>query len=1149
MISVQAKKFEQYMISRLEGYSFDFTRPSASRKLESDEFVLSTDLICEGPIAGLVDSEGGLLKYLPNKDYSNIVLGQGVYYNNIPLIDSKINKFNFVTQGFDIVYGSENNGDFFDFPSTVFNYRQTLTMNEVNFDLASNEDLTYGLPMVHYANGIANYSVINTKFSANALDASDRTDFQNWFTNIKNAKNYCNPFIHEIKNSFADQISINISIDQLYSIDGNGNTINSKVALVVEIFEDDSDRTSFYGINVSGISKSNYIFQLILGLNSNPFSNKSLYVRVYPLTQKISYSDGKTALVVGIASIVESVTKKGKFVYPYSAVVRSCASSKHFKNDPDRSFDLKLLKIKVPNNYDPEAKNYSGNWDGNFSNFLRWTDNPAWIFYDICTNSRYGVGNGKVFLEDLNKWELYKIAKYCDDLVISTSPRGASEDYFTYYPDDKNHIFISKISSDGKPNSLYGIKKKYHPIYSSTYNPSSKKCDLADSVNYTDSNGGAHNSVIFLYDINEGQIENCRKIVQNIEEGNMVQLEPDDPNLTFQCSAAGEGSVFRLHLIPYIGPEIAFEKEATGNMLKSFKGEMVSDSVLASDNRINTLETILKKSKKNSQSGALDHILEFITNKWHLPGYDQIKSDYATAPIFSGDSANVYSSGKCSPRVMGYRDPLEPRFTANILINNETECLKLLNDLASIFRGLTYYRNNLITTTIDVSKPVSYMFNNTNVKDGIFTYSTGSVDGNYSVAKVLYKDQYNKFEDEVEVVEDSELIKEYGIVSKEILGFGVTSRDQARRMGLWLLATNRFENNTVTFSTDIQGIILKPGDVIKIQDSFRSDFFLQGRVVSVNRSEKYIIVDRKIDVRFAGSKIRFLCDKTYDSYKDITSSDQFESQERTDVIELYIERIENNSNRIYIKEPLDSNGDVDVEAFSSFYKISASSPFIVESVVLNSDSDQEDEDINSLDNENLYKIVSIGEEDVNQYTIFAIKYDRNKYLSLDKNVIDAKKDISKKTINYSSSENLNEVDLSGMSGSYYSLDRFNINQIDQLDFDYSFSEYNSALASDNDSNYSVLTLKFDLIKNYIETKANLGLDYYVKINEVLSVGGGFICKIISKNQSIRFKVPILDVSEKKIFLGQFPLEIVNVISSTSSIKIYVYDVENKIIEV
>ena len=1132
------------------------TNTNSDSKLESDEFLSSVDLICEGPIEGLVDSEGNVLKYLPNKDYSNIVLGKGVYYNNVPLIDSKLNKFNFVTQGFGIFYGAENNEGFYDYPSTVFNYKQKILLNEKNFATGStqlnsfsrNNLLTRTCYIVFYGGSVQEFNFLDDNGGA---DPTDMELIKPWLTNIQSAKNYCNPFIHEIKNNFCDEISVNISVDQLFNIDTNGNTVSSTLNFVVEFFEDDTDFSTYVTSYVSGISKSNYTFQIFFNLELDPFVQRKRYIRVYPLTRKISYTNAKTAISFGVSSIVESVKKKGEFYYPYSAVVKSSVSSNHFKNDPDRSFDLKLLKIKVPSNYDPEAKTYSGNWNGSFSSFLRWTDNPAWIFYDICTNSRYGVGNGKIFLEDLNKWELYKIAKYCDELVISTAPRGASEDNFTYYPEDyPSQIFLRKDSKSGILYSLQEIKEKYKPVYSVTYNDNTKKYDQYDSKNYNNSNGGPCNSLIFLFDINEESVKNSIKVVSTIIEGTMVASEQDQNKFEFKETKENQGNVFSFRLMPYVGPTLAFEKEETGNMLASFKQKMVSDDVLKNDKRVKTLEDLLSNSKINTENGAKNHIYDFIVNNWS--NYPQLGRDYIYDKVFKEYSSNNVLYGKCLPRVLGYRDPLEPRFRANVLINNETECLKLLNDLSSIFRGLTYYRNNLITTTVDVSKPISYLFNNTSVKDGVFTYSTGSLDGNYSVAKVLYKDSFNKFEDEVEIVEDSDLIREYGIVTKEILGFGVTSRDQARRMGLWLLATNRFENQTVTFTTDMQGIILKPGDVIQIEDSFRNDYLLQGRVVSVNRDEKYIVVDRKIDVRFAGSKIKFLCDKNYDSFKDISSSDQFESQQRSDVIDLFIERIENNTNRIYINQPLDDDGNLDEESFSNFYKISQSSPFIVQADFISNQiagEVNEEELENFSDNKNLYKIVSIAEQDVNEYSIFAIKYDKNKYSSLDKNIIDSGSGNSKNTINYSSSENLAELDLVGMSSSYYQLDRKNINQVSQLSFDYSFSEYESTLSDDKPSNYAVLTLKFDDIKNYIETQSAAGSEYYSKVDQVLSLGGGFVCKVISENQSIKFKVSILDVGEKTIFLGKFPKGVTNIISSASSIKIYIYDVENKIIEV
>ena len=81
-------------------------------KLESDERLITTDLICEGTVEGLVDKEGDLLKYISDggsSEIESLILGKGVYFNDVPLIDDRLNKLNFVTQGFDISYGEEFN--------------------------------------------------------------------------------------------------------------------------------------------------------------------------------------------------------------------------------------------------------------------------------------------------------------------------------------------------------------------------------------------------------------------------------------------------------------------------------------------------------------------------------------------------------------------------------------------------------------------------------------------------------------------------------------------------------------------------------------------------------------------------------------------------------------------------------------------------------------------------------------------------------------------------------------------------------------------------------------------------------------------------------------------------------------------------------
>lgn len=116
-----------------------------------------------------------------------------------------------------------------------------------------------------------------------------------------------------------------------------------------------------------------------------------------------------------------------KFTYPNTALVSAKFISEYFSQLPERSYDVRLLKVKIPSNYDPVTKTYDGDWDGLFltkRNITlgideidrKWTDNPAWCYYDLLTNARYGLGD-HVKEEDVDKWTIYELSKYCDEMV------------------------------------------------------------------------------------------------------------------------------------------------------------------------------------------------------------------------------------------------------------------------------------------------------------------------------------------------------------------------------------------------------------------------------------------------------------------------------------------------------------------------------------------------------------------------------------------------------------------------------------------------------------------------------------------------------------------------------------------------------------
>lgn len=97
-----------------------------------------------------------------------------------------------------------------------------------------------------------------------------------------------------------------------------------------------------------------------------------------------------------------------------SAVVGIKVDASQFQSVPTRAYDWKGRIVRVPSNYDAVTRAYSGTWDGTFK--LSWTDCPPWIFYDLVSNDRYGLGL-RIPAGWLDKWGLYQIARYCDELV------------------------------------------------------------------------------------------------------------------------------------------------------------------------------------------------------------------------------------------------------------------------------------------------------------------------------------------------------------------------------------------------------------------------------------------------------------------------------------------------------------------------------------------------------------------------------------------------------------------------------------------------------------------------------------------------------------------------------------------------------------
>lgn len=287
----------------------------------------------------------------------------------------------------------------------------------------------------------------------------------------------------------------------------------------------------------------------------------------------------------------------GKFRYPNSAIVGIRIDSSQFDAVPRRSYDLKMIKVKIPSNYDPVNRTYSGIWDGTFS--VAWTDNPAWCFYDLVTNTRYGLGD-YIAEAQVDKWTLYTIGRYCDELV-------------------------------------------------------------------DDGNGGT-----------------------------------------------------------------------------------------------------------------------------------------------------------------------EPRFACNVYLQTREEAFKVVNAMASIFRGMPYWSSGSVTLGYDAPQDPVYQFTNANVIGGEFNYTGSAAKARHSVALVAWNDPDDFYRQKIEYVEDATAIARYGFVQTEVAAIGCTSRGQANRVGRWILYTEQSETEVVTFKTGLEGFSVRPSQIIQVADEMRAGSRRGGRIASAN---------------------------------------------------------------------------------------------------------------------------------------------------------------------------------------------------------------------------------------------------------------------------------------------------------------------------
>jgi len=404
-------------------------------KLQSLSFIKTVDLICEGPIEGFCDATGGKV------EGTDIL--KAIYLNEVPVQNTEYvrtaggGQYNFRNINIGFKIGTEN---------------QTPLYQEQDDNFYWLEDFSYTSQTIPLRIPLNN-----------SIKLEDQTVQPSTLQSQAN---------HSVIDNDVDWLGLTISVPMCYAIDDDGSHIinNGGVHIwgdisgvahrslaeneVLPISDDGFNERNVF-LKIKGIALSEYkedVFLKLIDVKDLP-GGKPRPRKVYIQNTTEESFNFKSKFAVALDSVTEIV--KVNLSYPSSAYVGTVLSAEAFAGIPSRSYDIKLKKVKVPSNYvekleGPEGptkkrayaykghakgslhtseERHEGIWDGTFKDELEWTDNPAWILYDIITNDRYGLGE---YTKDIyiDKWELYKIAKYCDEIVTTSKPLEKSSTSF-----------------------------------------------------------------------------------------------------------------------------------------------------------------------------------------------------------------------------------------------------------------------------------------------------------------------------------------------------------------------------------------------------------------------------------------------------------------------------------------------------------------------------------------------------------------------------------------------------------------------------------------------------------------------------------------------------------------------------------------------
>ena len=235
-------------------------------------------------------------------------------------------------------------------------------------------------------------------------------------------------------NTQLSAVRLRLKWPSLFKQEDDGDLVGYSVNYAIDLQTDGGTWQTVLNTSVTGKTTSGYERSHRIDL---PQVGSTWTIRLRKITADANSAKiGDTMTLQSFTEVIDA-----KLRYPNTALLYIEFDSSQFNGSiPQISCEPRGRVIRVPDTYDPETRSYSGTWTGAFK--WAWTDNPAWIIYDLVVSDRFGLGH-RLTAANIDKWTLYQVAQYCDQMVPDGKGGDGTEPRYTcnVYIQDRNDAY------------------------------------------------------------------------------------------------------------------------------------------------------------------------------------------------------------------------------------------------------------------------------------------------------------------------------------------------------------------------------------------------------------------------------------------------------------------------------------------------------------------------------------------------------------------------------------------------------------------------------------------------------------------------------------------------------------------------------------